>query len=350
MRFKFLYFSAFILLFISCNCTSDSKISSSKISSWVSPEADKSINLGDKISLQVKPMEAKPDSIVYFIDTIKMASSKNTAAVSVNSDSLALGNRALIAKIYKDGQAEEITTNLTIRSGLTPRKFTYSVAQTFPHDTSSYTEGLEYYNGFLYESDGEYGASSLRKTDVSRGKVLQLTPVEKVFAEGITIIDDKILMLTYRENIGMEYDLKTLKKIREFPMQYQREGWGLCTNGTNIYNSDGSSSIYILNKDNYMQKGYLEVFDQNGPVQQLNELEFINGSIYANIYQSDRVVIINPKNGQVTGEIDFANLYPTGNRNANANVLNGLAWDAKGKRLFVTGKKWNKLFQIEIAR
>ncbi|MDB5119500.1 MAG: Glutamine cyclotransferase [Sphingobacteriales bacterium] len=350
MRLNFLYLLAVVLLVASLHCTSDND---SNVSSWVSPETDKSINLGDKITFQVKPAgDTKPDSIVYFVDALRMASSTNTNPVSVNSDSLTLGNKSLIAKIYKAGQAEEITTNITIRSALIPIKFEYTIVKTLPHDTASYTEGLEYHNGFLYESDGEYKTSSIRKVDPNSGKVIQVTPIkDSIFAEGIAVIDNKILMLTYREKIAREYDVNTLKLIREFPFMYAIEGWGMCLVGDRIYYTDSSNTIHILNKNTYQEEGYIEVYDQNGPVQQVNELEYINGQLYANIYQSERVIIINPKNGQVTGEIDFSNLYPELDRlrdNPYSDVLNGIAWDAKGKRLFVTGKKWTKMFQVVI--
>jgi glutamine cyclotransferase len=159
-------------------------------------------------------------------------------------------------------------------------------------------------------------------------------------------------MLTYQNNISLEYDLKSLKLLREFPNQYQREGWGLCNDGKVIYSSDGSNTIYILNKDTYMQESSIEVYDQNGPVSQLNELEFIEGRIYANVYNSNRIVIIDPANGQVTAEADLGELYSDLIRpmkDFDGFVLNGIAWDRKGKRLFVTGKKWDKLFQIKLG-
>ena len=223
----------------------------------------------------------------------------------------------------------------------------------FKHDTSSYTQGLEFHGGYLYESDGLTGESSIRKTDPATGKVLQMTKVrDELFAEGITIVGDKILMLTYQNNVSLEYDLNSLKLLREFPNQYQREGWGLCNDGKVIYSSDGSNTIYILNKDTYMQEGSIEVYDQNGPVRELNELEFIDGRIYANIYNSNRIVIIDPANGQVTAEVDLSELYADSVRamkDFDGFVLNGIAWDSKGKRLFVTGKKWDKLFQIKLG-
>ena len=348
MRLNILYFSTGVLLLASVHCTSDSV---SNVSSWVNPGTDNSINLGDKITFQVKPAgDTKPDSVVYFVNALRVASSTNADAILVNSDSLTLGNKSLVAKIYRAGQVEEITTNITIRSSLVPKRFEYTVVKTLPHDTASYTEGLEYHNGLVYESDGLYKESSIRKVDPNTGKVLQVTPIkDSIFVEGITIIDDKILMLTWKEKIAREYDLNTLKLIREFPFQYAIEGWGMCLVGDKIYYTDSSNTIHILNKTTYQEEGYIEVFDQNGPVQQVNELEYINGKLYANIYQSERVIIINPKNGQVTGEIDFANLYPQRTiDNPTADVLNGIAWDAKGKRLFVTGKKWSKMFQIVI--
>ena len=311
------------------------------------------MNLGDTVGLQIKLSE-KADSVVYFAHGVKLKKTPDEKPVTVNTDDLALGMKAITAKIYRKGaEPEEISTNIVIKSPLVPKKYIYKVEQVFKHDTSSYTQGLEYHNGVFYESDGQYNESSIRKVDPATGKVLQMTPVDgKIFAEGITLIGDKILMLTYKENISLEYDLKTLKLLRQFPGQYQREGWGLCNDGNKIYNTDGSNMIYVLNKDTYMQEGSIEVYDQNGPVDSLNELEFIDGQLFANIYNSYRIVIINPENGQVTGEVDLSNLYPDSSRpmkDIDGFVLNGIAWDSKGKRLFVTGKKWDKLFQIKLS-
>lgn len=311
------------------------------------------MNLGDTVGLQIKLSE-KADSVVYFADGVKLKKAPDEKPVSIKTNDLALGIKAITAKIYRQGsEPEEISTNIVLKSTLIPKKYTFTVQQVFNHDTSSYTQGLEYHNGYFYESDGLLGESSLRKTDPATGRVLQLTKVsDEKFAEGITLIGDKIFMLTYQNNINLEYDLNTLKLLREFPGQYQREGWGLCNDGKKIYNTDGTNTIYVLNKDTYMQEDMIEVYDQNGPVDELNEMEFIDGQIYANIYNSYRIVMINPSNGQVTGEVDLSALYPDDVRprkDANGFVLNGIAWDSKGKRLFVTGKKWDKLFQIKLS-
>lgn len=328
-------------------CAGDGK-KTEETSSFISPEAGRTINVGDTMNLQVK-LNDKADSVVYFADGERISNSVDEKAVSIQTDKLALGMKAITAKIYRKGEEpEEISTSITLKSSLIPVKLEYTVVQQFKHDTESYTQGLEFYNGFFYESDGLVGQSSVRKVEVSTGKVLQMTIVENVFAEGITIIGDKILMLTYTENVNYEFDLKSLKILRQYPTPYSRMGWGLCNDGSKIYNSDGSNVIHILNKDTYMEEGYIEVYDNNGPVDSLNELEYIDGMIYANIYESDRIVIINPSNGQVTAEIDLSALYPDPSRDPDL-VLNGIAWDAAGKRLFVTGKKWDKLFQIKLS-
>ena len=351
MRFKLICFSVCSALFFS-TCANEGK-QAVESSVWVMPEAGTSVNFGDSVNLELK-LNEKADSVVYFADGVKLKRAADEKSVAVSTSNLQLGIKAITAKIYR-GQAEpeEISTNIVVKSTLVPEKLGYVVQQVFKHDTSSYTQGLEFHNGYFYESDGLAGESSLRKTDPATGKVLQMTKVrDELFAEGITIVGDKILMLTYQNNISLEYDLKSLKLLREFPNQYQREGWGLCNDGKVIYSTDGSNSIYILNKDTYMQESSIEVYDQFGPVSQLNELEFIDGRIYANIYNSNRIVIIDPANGQVTAEVDLSELYADVIRpmkDFDGFVLNGIAWDSKGKRLFVTGKKWDKLFQIKLG-
>lgn len=350
MRFKLICFSFCSLLFLTY-CSNESKQSTDS-SSWVRPEAGTSVNLGDTLSLEVK-LNKQADSVVYFADGLKLKKADNDKAVNITTQELALGIKAITAKIYSGKtEPEEISTNIVVKSTLIPQKYTYKVEQVFKHDTSSYTQGLEFHNGYLYESDGLLGESSIRKTEITSGKVLQITKVrEELFAEGMTIVGDKVLMLTYQNNLNQEYNLKSLNLLREFPSQYQREGWGLCNDGKVIYSSDGSNSIYILNKDTYMQENSIEVYDQNGSVLELNELEYVDGHIFANIYNSNRIVMINPLNGQVTGEVDLSDLYPDESRKMkdfDGFVLNGIAWDSKGKRLFVTGKKWDKLFQIKL--
>ncbi|MEJ7692882.1 glutaminyl-peptide cyclotransferase [Daejeonella sp.] len=346
MRLKLIYLSTSIVLLLA-RCVSDGK-KTEETSTFISPEAGRTINVGDSVNLQVK-LTDKADSVVYFADGERLSHSVGDKPVSIQTAKLPLGTKAITAKIYRNGaEPEEISTSIVLKSSLIPQKLSYTVVQEYKHDTESYTQGLEFHNGFFYESDGLAGESSIRKVELSTGKVLQVTPVDKIFAEGMTIVGDKILMITYTENLMMEYDLKSLKLLREWKTSYNRQGWGLCNDGNKIYNSDGTNVVHILNKDTYMEESYLEVYDNNGPVQYLNELEFIDGKIYANVYESDRIVVINPANGQVTADIDLSELYPSTSRDVDL-VLNGIAWDAHGKRLFVTGKKWDKLFQIKLS-
>jgi glutamine cyclotransferase len=350
MRLKLLSLSL-SCIFLFSYCANEEKVSDGT-STWISPEAGKSVNLGDTVSLSVN-LKDQADSVVYYADGARLAHAKGDEKVSMETGKLPLGIKAITAKIYREGtESEAINTNIVLKSTLVPKKFSYRVVQEIKHDTSSYTQGLEFHKGFLYESDGLYGESSIRKVDPATGEVLLMTPVsDDKFAEGITVIGDKILMLTYRENVNMEYDLKTLKLIREYPTPYVREGWGLCNDGEKIYNSDGTNVIHVLNKDTYMQERSIEVYDHNGTVWELNELEYIEGQIFANVYNSNRIVMINPVNGQVTGEVDLSDLYPDEvktMKDFDGFVLNGIAWDAAGKRMYVTGKKWDKMFQIEL--
>jgi glutamine cyclotransferase len=353
MRNSLIYLSLCTLFFLA-SCSSEQSDHANSSSQWLSPLAGTSINFGENLDLKLN-LPDKADSVVFFVDGIKLGNSKGDSALKLSTAKLSLGIKTIDAKIYRGNEnPEEISTNIVLKSILVPEKLNYSVQATFNHDTSSYTQGLEFHKGFLYESDGLTGESSIRKTEISSGKVLQLTKIsDEIFAEGLTIVGDKIFMLTYRNALNLEFELNSLKLIRQFPVQYQREGWGLCNDGKVIYSTDGTNSIYVLNKDSYMQERAIEVYDHNGPVNELNELEFIDGMIYANIYASNRIVIIDPNTGQVKAEVDLTNLYPDSSRTMkdfDGFVLNGIAWDSKGKRLFVTGKKWDKLFQIKLSK
>ena len=354
MRFKIIFLSPLVLLF-SIHCTSDKKQDGTQSGTvWVKPEAGTAVNLGDSLSLQIQVEDsAGVDSVVYLADGKRMTGKANVTETQIETQKIPLGNRLITARIFRENQVEEINTNIILRSNLVPKKFTYKVLEVFNHDTTSYTQGLEYHDGYFYESDGgntlETGYSSLRKVEPATGEVIQRVDFSKTFfAEGLTVVDDKIILLTYQAKIGLVFDKNSFKQLSEFPYQNSAEGWGLCSDDQRIYKSDGTNLIYFLNRENYVEEGYIEVFDQYGPVDQLNELEFIDGMIYANVYLTNRIIIINPKNGQVTGEIDMSDLLPAIYNYPGTDVLNGIAWDSKGKRLFVTGKRWAKLFQVEI--
>lgn len=318
---------------------------------FISPEEGSNISIGKNVTLKLDAQPGSFDSVQYLVDTTYITTKSDTSSVSLLIKELALGTRILTAKVFKGGEVKEVTTNIVLLPDTAPLKYKYAVVNTFPHDTSSFIEGLEYHDGVLYESDGEYGASSLRKVNVQSGKVLKKIDIEdKYFAEGITVIDNKIIQLTYREGVGFVYDKETFQKIKEFPYQAGREGWGLCFDGAHILNTDGTNNIYFLNNETFQKEKTIEVYSNSGAVSQLNELEYIDGKVYANVWQTNKIVVINPQTGVVEAEIDLTDLYPEETRNSNADVLNGIAWDAAGKRLFVTGKKWDKLFEIRVSK
>ncbi|MFM6975655.1 MAG: glutaminyl-peptide cyclotransferase [Sphingobacteriaceae bacterium] len=317
---------------------------------FLSPESGTMLTNEDQVVLKLKFPEGKPaDSVVYFVDENRLASAKHSQSVNLNINTWKMGSRIITARVYTGGQVQEITTSVVIKPAKAAEKFAFQVQAVFPHDTSSYTQGLEFHDGIFYESDGEYGGSSLRKVTPATGKVVQKVDLSSdKFGEGITVIGNKVLQLTWQENVGLVYDKNTFTLTGEFPYQSSREGWGLCNDGQRIYKSDGSNLIYFLNKDTYREEGYMEVYDHNGAVNQLNELEFIDGKIYANVYQTDRIVIIDPQTGAITGDINLSGLLPAKDHLVNTDVLNGIAFDRATRRLWVTGKKWDKLFQIKL--
>jgi glutamine cyclotransferase len=308
----------------------------------ISPDAGTSYKTGDKVTVKVNYGDLKPDSIAYLIDSVRVGSGKDSSGFFVKTDSLPMGPRT-------------ITANIVVLPAKAPEEFTYKVIKKFPHDTSAYTEGLLYQDGYLYESTGNPGHSDLRKVDVATGKVVQRQPIDpKVFGEGSAIIGDKIVMFTYREKIGYVFDKNTFKLLKIFNNNVGVEGWGVTFDGNKMYLDDSTNRIWFLDKNTYNQIGYIDVYDNKGPIAEVNELEYINGKLYSNVYTRDTILVINPKTGAVLQRANMANLWPKSQRAANYdnanNVLNGIAWDAKGKRLFVTGKKWPYVYQVELVK
>ncbi len=338
--------SSSIFLF-SCE---QNKTSNSGATYFLSPETGAVTKANDALDLKLNYANTSIDSVQYYIDTLLVGSKKDTAQLNIALNNLPLGSRLITAKIYRAGVIEEVNSNIVLISATTPASYSYEIINTYPHSTTSYVEGLEFHDGVFYESAGDYGHSSLRKVSLE-GKVLQKKDVDKrYFAEGITVIGDKIIQLTYREKVGFEYDKATFKLLKTFPYNHAAEGWGLTFDGETIYNTDGSNTIYKLDKNTYLAKGAIEVYDDKGPVTQLNELEWIDGKIYANIFTSELIAIINPQTGAVEAYINMMGLPHGELGDPQQDVLNGIAYDKAGDRLFVTGKKWDKLFQIKVVK
>ncbi|HEX6279339.1 MAG TPA: glutaminyl-peptide cyclotransferase [Pyrinomonadaceae bacterium] len=232
--------------------------------------------------------------------------------------------------------------------------YDFQIVNEYPHDAKAFTQGLEYHDGFLYEgTGGKHGDdffSSLRKVEYKTGKVLQQHDVPReYFGEGITILGDKIYQLTWREMTGFVYNLSDFKLVREF--RYSGEGWGLTNDGTNLYMSDGTHIIRVVDPETFKTTRTIVVNDESGrPIMKLNELEMVNGEIWANIWQSGWILRIDPQSGKLLGRIDINKLAEdVQDREEKADVLNGIAYDKQGDRLFITGKLWTKLYEIKVS-
>ena len=249
---------------------------------------------------------------------------------------------------YKDQY--EISKKITVLSSITPKLYTYRILEEYPHDTNAYTQGLEFKNDTLYESTGQYKNSSLRKTNYKTGEIYtKISLDDAYFGEGLTILNEKIYQLTWREKTGFIYDLNTLRKIGSFVYGRSSEGWGLCQDGESIYKSDGTQRIWRLNANTLNEEGFIEIYTNSSKIKSVNELEWVNGKIYANIYLRDAIAIVDPKNGAVEGVIDLTSLKnKVSVSNPKDEVLNGIAYNGEENTLYVTGKNWNKLFKIKI--
>jgi glutamine cyclotransferase len=225
----------------------------------------------------------------------------------------------------------------------------YKITSTYPHPPGSFTQGLVFEDGFLYEGTGQYGSSSLRKINLKSGEIMNEVRLPRdIFGEGITIYKDKIIQLTWFSQIGFVYDKKSFQRLDTFRYPISIEGWGITTDGKHLIISDGSNRLYFLDPESFEVKSHLDVYDHLGPVQKVNELEYVRGSIYANIWQQPKIIKIDLGSGRVTGIIDLSEIVPEQFRNHVDNVLNGIAYDSENKRFFVTGKMWPHIFELKL--
>ncbi|HSD56932.1 MAG TPA: glutaminyl-peptide cyclotransferase [Methanotrichaceae archaeon] len=223
----------------------------------------------------------------------------------------------------------------------------YEVISVYPHDRSAFTEGLVYDGGVLYEGTGHYGRSTLRKVELETGLVQkQISLPNEFFGEGIAVWEDRLVQLTWKSKVGLIYDKESLNKTGNFT--YQTEGWGITSDGKKLIMSDGSNLLYFLDPETFQVLGQIGVRDGGTAIEGINELEYIQGEIYANIWPTNRIAIVSPETGDVRAWIDLTGLLPESDR-AGVDVLNGIAYDAKGDRLFVTGKYWPSLFEIDLV-
>lgn len=226
--------------------------------------------------------------------------------------------------------------------------YDYRVIRTYPHDRQAFTQGLAYSGGFFYEGTGLHGLSSLRKVNPASGRVLKEVRLEqRHFGEGIAVIGEWIVQLTWRSQVGFVYDKKTFRLQERF--SYPGEGWGIAHDGKRLIMSDGTAVLRVLDPKDFRETAKITVHDERGPVAGLNELEYVRGAIYANIWPTDEIAVIDPRTGRVRARIDLGGLLAKGDSQG-VDVLNGIAYDARGDRLFVTGKLWPKVFEIRLIK
>ena len=335
--YKLLTFIGLSVLISACGTTPKSNFS-------IRTNSDTNIiSNAETLSIELlNPNNRDYDSIQLTLDTKKIST-------SVDLSTMPLGEKLIKAKVFYDDTFEVVLKKVIVVNAVAPKLYTYEIVNTYPHDITSYTQGLEFYKGELYDSTGQYGESKLRKLDYKNGTVLKTINLNSAyFGEGLSVLNDKIYQLTWKEGRGLVYDVNSLEQIETFNYGQSKEGWGLCNDGQKLYKSDGSEFLWFLNPITLAEEGSIQAYTNKGKLTNLNELEWVNGKIYANRYQKNGVAIINPHNGAIEAVIDFKALRTKVTKHQGLDVLNGMAYNPQTKTLFVTGKRWDKLFEVRI--
>ena len=287
------------------------------------------------------------DNVVYSIDgqTLEVQDDK------IKLDIDKLGNKTLVANVNFEEGSVELSKNIKVLSDFAPQLYTYEIVNEFPHDMTAFTQGLEFEHDVLYEGTGKNGASSIRRTDFETGRILHKVDLDyNYFGEGITVLNNKIYQLTWQNKVGFVYDTKTLEKKGSFQYGKSKEGWGLCNDGTRLYKSDGTEKIWILDPETLEELDYIEIVTDKSVFNKANELEYAEGKIYANVWQKESMMIINANTGAIEGVVNFGGLKERVRQHSNLDVFNGIAYHPRRKTFFVTGKNWDKLFEVKLLK
>jgi glutamine cyclotransferase len=340
-------FLTFILLGFTILSCSDKKNNDTPLFSFDESKLKEQYLPQEILELSIRNTNAKTvDSITYFVNDKKIGAKKGLEKLTFELKNQKLGYQNLKAEIYFEGEKTETTSRIELTSPIQPSLLKYKIINTYPHDPTSFTEGLEFFRDTLYESTGLNGKSYLRKYDFKTAKVFkQIDLDQQYFGEGITIIKDKIYQLTWKEKTGFIYNVNTFKLEKTFAYEKDIEGWGMTNDGTNIYQTDGTEKIWKKNPTTQKMIDYVNVYSGSNKIPSINELEWINGKIFCNVWQKDAIAIVNPNSGAVENILDLSNLR-TKIQSPNAEVLNGIAYNPTTKTIFVTGKNWDKTFEI----
>jgi len=315
----------------------------------------KKINVIQELKVSLRDKNDNPiDSVQFSLDGKKIKSAANFKT-SIAVDNYKLGKHHISALVFYADKTKKITNTVYFLADKAPVVYDFKIINEYPHDKQAYTQGLEFHDGFLYESTGQRGNSSLRKVELETGKVIQKIDLEKqYFGEGMTKFGNEIFMLTWQRGIGFVFDFETFEQKGTFKYKNSIQGWGLTNDGEHLIKTDGTEQIWFLNTKTQAEEYHIEAYTNKRKVEHLNELEYIDGKIYANVYQQNSILIVNPKNGKIEGVADLNGLKVEMEKTQKLvpqdEVLNGIAYDSETKRLFVTGKRWEKLFEIELIK
>lgn len=359
---KFYKILAFTILSTSIlSCGDSSKKKKNYFSVEIANKQGK-FKLGETLTIGISnPQNQTIDSVTYTLQGKKTVASSGNFSFAEKMDDEKLGYHTVQVSVFANGTTEHFSKKITILNDKAPKIYNYKILASHPHDQKAFTQGLEFHGDTLYESTGQNGFSSLRKTDYTSGKVLVKKDLDqRYFAEGITILNNKIMQLTWLAKEGFIYDLASMDKVGSFAYGNSQQGWGLCNDGSTIYKSDGSERIWLLDAETLAEKEYIQITTNKSVKSHFNELEWVDGKIYANTWPKNgatdkrklkgSISIINPKNGALEAVIDLRDLRTKVTQHEQLDVLNGIAYKADTKQLFVTGKNWDTLFEIEIIK
>jgi len=321
-------------------------------------DTTKKTTLGQKAAIKFEQLNGDQiDSVQLYVNNKRV--NKNESSVIINTADFGVGKHEVTALAFFPNKSKKLNNSIEVLAQKAPVVYSYKLLNTYPHDKEAYTQGLEYKDGYLYESTGRRGQSTLRKVEIKTGKVLQKIDLDaKYFGEGMTIFNNKIYWLTWQARKGFIYDLETFKQLGSFNYDNSNEGWGLTHSDSELIKTDGTNKIWFLNPENQQEKRNIQVYTHDRALDKLNEIEYINGKIFSNYWKTDgkvksTIAIIDPNSGVVEGLIgldDLRNIILKEQTLDQDEVLNGIAYDAENNRLFVTGKHWGKLFEIELIK
>jgi len=355
-RLTISFFSILFALLFFINCEQSSSHSRPPVTAIQQLPLKKSYRLGEEIqlNLQTKLKDGTLDKVEIFVDGKMVTTSNNlTTSYIYKTADFGVGKHIIkVSATKKDGVTGENFKEIFVASDIKPTKYSYQVLAEHPHNVTHFTQGLEFHDNSLYEGTGQEGSSAIYRLNLLTNKVEKEYKLEdQYFGEGITILNDKIYELTYKNKIGFVYDVNTFKLLNTWNFK-SNEGWGLTNDGRSLIMSDGTENIYFINPDTFKEEKKIQVCNDNEVVQYLNELEYIKGEIWANVWNTDTIVIIDPNTGKIKGEVNLTGLSGTilQSQKEKMDVLNGIAFNPSNEKIYVTGKLWPKIFEIKLIK